>query len=164
VVIENGDRSLAVGFRPELRLCATSHTRLADGFQITCLYDHHSTFLDLPPLMLAIATFSIASRCLLKRARYPLSGTSSISSRAALVTKISTGAGPYCMAKRTPRIVSHAGFPIGERLMLTISQFSTSPVLPKSAWASSSRRFSSGRRPMTTPCRSEAAWLRTTGS
>jgi hypothetical protein len=68
------------------------------------------------------------------------------------------------MAKRTPRIVSHAGFPIGERLMLTISQSSTSPVLSKSAWGSSSRRFSAWRRPMTTPCRSEAAWLRTSGN
>src|SRR5215813_4806810 len=30
---------------------------LADGFQITCLYDHHSTFLDLSPLMLTTCDF-----------------------------------------------------------------------------------------------------------
>lgn len=75
-----------------------------------------------PRRCLKSATRSIAFRCLLKHARCPpTSGAgSSISSRAARVIKTVTRDGPYCMANRTPRFVSHPGLPIDERLVASL--------------------------------------------
>src|SRR5262249_39785991 len=38
--------------------------------------------------------------------------------------------GPFCIAKRTPRTDSHAGFLIGERLILTTSLLRPQPCCP----------------------------------
>jgi hypothetical protein len=75
-----------------------------------------------PRWCFTFATCSIASLCLLKQARYqPTPGRArSISSSAACVTKTATSVVPSSIAKRTPRMVSHAGLPTDERLIASL--------------------------------------------
>jgi len=85
--------------------------------------DHRSAFLELPALVLGTRSQLQCIPMLIEARETPPTpgGARSISSRAACVTKIATSGGPKSIANRTPRIVSHAGFPTDERLILTLS-------------------------------------------
>ena len=86
------------------------------------MYDHRTALIQQPALMFGISDPLEFKAMFLKAPKLTAysGATSSISRSADRVIRTVTSVGPCNMENRTPRIVSHAGFPIADRLIVSL--------------------------------------------